>query len=96
MALAAPREGESLGFHVYPTVSDEGTLGDPETVIWSSIHHLCSRGVAENIAAPVHGITAARDRRAVGRNLKVYVQQASEFYEAARAAKPNTAPLIYY
>lgn len=96
MALAAPREGESLDFHVYPTVMDEGTLGDPEAIIWSSIRHLCSRGVAEDVAAPAHGITRQRDRRAVGRNLKLYIQQASEFYEAAHAAKANTAPLIYY
>src|SRR6266852_9909277 len=96
MPLAAPREGASVGFHIYPTVMDEGTLGDPEAIIWSSIRHLCSRGVAEDIAAPTHGVIRRRDRAEVGKNLKLYVQQASEFYEAAHAAKPNTAPLIYY
>lgn len=96
MPLPLPRVGTSAGFHVYPTVADEGTLGDSETIIWSSIKHLCSRGVAEDVAAPIHGITRKRDRRAVGRNLKLYIQQAAEFYDAAHSAKPNTAPLIYY
>jgi hypothetical protein len=96
MPLPKPREGESLGFHVYPSVSDEGTLGDPETIIWSSIRHLCSRGVAEAWAARLHGITRKREQATVARSLKLYIQQAHEFYEAARAAKANTAPLIYY
>jgi len=96
MPLVAAREGASLGFHVYPAVSDEGTLADPETIIWSSIRHLCSRNVARNVAAPTHGITRKRDTEAVAWNLKLYVQQAFEFYEAAKGTKPNTAPLIYY
>ncbi len=96
MPLAKPREGESDGFHVYPAISSEGTLGDPETVIWASIRHLCSRNVAEGVVAPTHGITRKRDREAVAWNLKLYIRQAAEFYEAAGAAKPNTAPLIYY
>jgi len=96
MPLAKPREGESIGLHVYPAVSDEGTLGDPETVIWSSISHLCSASVAAGWAARVHGVHRKTDRLAVARNLKLYVQQAHEFYNAAQNAKPNTAPLIYY
>lgn len=96
MSLPKPREGSSEGFHVYSRVMDEGTLGDPEAVIWSSVRHLCSRGVAEDLANDVHGIKGKRERRAVGFNLKLYIQQASAFYEAAAAAKPNTAPLIYY
>ena len=95
MPLAQPREGESLGFHVYPSVSNEGTLGDPETILWASVRQLRSRGVAEGIAGEIHSIRRKRDREAVARNLKLYVQQASEFYEAASTAKPNTAPLIY-
>jgi YaaC-like Protein len=96
MPLAEPRVGVSVGFHVYPSISDEGTLGDPETIIWASIHHLCSREVAETSLASTHGIKRKRDREAVAWNLKLYIKQASEFYDAARAAKPNTAPLIYY
>lgn len=85
----------SIGFHTYDTVMDEGTLGDPEGIVWSSIRHLCSGGVAENIAH-AHQVSKKRDREAVGRNLKLYVRQASAFYDAARSAKPDTAPLIYY
>jgi hypothetical protein len=96
MPLAEPRNGTSVGFHIYNRVMDEGTLGDPEAIIWSSIRHLCSREVAEDIAAFTHGVRKKRDRQAIGRNLKLYVQQASAFYEVARSAKPNTAPLIYY
>ena len=96
MPLAKPREGDSVDFHVYPAVSNEGTLGNPETVIWAAIRHLCSRNVGEGIAGGVHGIGKKRDREDVARNLKLYIRQANEFYEAAVAAKPNTAPLIYY
>lgn len=96
MPLKKPREGDSFGFHVYSAVQDEGTLGEPEAVIWSSIRHLCSQGVAEEIVRRVHGVTKKRDRESVAWSLKLYVRHASEFYDAARAAKANTAPLIYY
>jgi|HubBroStandDraft_4_1064222.scaffolds.fasta_scaffold25116_2 hypothetical protein len=84
-----------MGFHLYSIVMNESTLGDPEALVWSSIRHLCSRDVVEGIAR-VHRIAKKRDREAVGRNLKLYVRQASAFYDAARSAKPDTAPLIYY
>lgn len=92
----APRAGQSVGFHLFPRISKESTIGDPETIIWSSIRHLSSRYVAEAVAFDAHGITRKRDREAAARNLKLYIKQASSFYEAAKAAKPNTAPLIYY
>lgn len=88
MPLAPPRPGESIGFHVYPTASNEGTLGDP-------VKHLCSRTVALQLAWS-RGIKSKRDRESVAWNLKLYVRQAAEFCETAGAAKPNTAPLIYY
>ena len=96
MPLPEARKGESLGFHAYARVSDEGTLGDPEKIIWSSIRHVCSRAFAEALAADVHGVKRKADRQGVAKNVKLYIQQSSEFYEAARNARPNTAPLIYY
>src|ERR1035438_1837048 len=96
MPLAESRKGESFGFHVYPIVSNEGTLGNPETIVWASIRNLCSRNIAEGTAAVIYGVKKKRDREAVARNLKLYIRQASEFYDAAGIAKPNTAPLIYY
>ena len=96
MPLAAPRRGESLGFSTYPEGSLESTLGNPEDIIWSNIKHLCSRSAAEWYALHAHGVTKQGARAAIARNLKLYIQQASEFYHAATSAKPNTAPLIYY
>ncbi len=96
MPLSEPKKGKFLGLHCYPVVAEEGTLGDPETVIWSSIRQLGSRGVAEILAQKIHGIQKKRDQRAVANSVKLYLQQAWEFYQVARAAKPNTAPLIYY
>ncbi len=52
--------------------------------------------MAESLAAHAHGVKRKADRQAVARNVKLYILQSSEFYEAARNAKPNTAPLIYY
>jgi hypothetical protein len=96
MALKEPRQGESVGFHCYPTVSNEVTLADPETVIWSSIRQLGSRGVASQVGANVHGLSRKRDRQAVANNVGLYLQQAAEFYGVAHTARANTAPLIYY
>ncbi len=96
MPLPRPRAGESLGFHVYPSFNEESTLGNPETIVWSSIHHLCSRAAAEGIAWRAHKIARKKDRASVAANLKLYIQQAYEFYQVAATAKPNTAPLIYY
>ena len=89
MPLAEPRAGDPFGFHLYGDSSDEYTLGDPEAIIWSSIHHLRSFSVAQRIAGKVHGISRKRDRDAVSWNLKLYIPQASEFYEAAANAKPT-------
>jgi hypothetical protein len=96
MPLSPPRQGENIGFFSYPAVSLESTLAEPEVVIWSSIRQLLSRGYTESIATNVHGIEKKRARRDVATNVRLYIQQASEFYEVAKAAKPNTAPLIYY
>lgn len=96
MPLVNARAGKSLGFHLYPEFGDEYTVADPETIIWSSIRHLSSGGVAEWIAEHRHGITSKRDRSLIARSLKLYIEQASEFYHAAAGGKPNTAPLMYY
>jgi hypothetical protein len=96
MPLAEPRAGESLGLHIYPEFGDEYTVADPEKIIWSSIRHLSSRGVVEWAAEHRHGITSKRDRSLLAHNLKLYIEQASEFYHAAAGGKPNTAPLMYY
>jgi YaaC-like Protein len=95
MPLASPRQGESRGFHLYSIALNEGTLAEPETIVWSAIRHFSSAGVAEDVAHR-HGINNASERKTAGRNVKLYVRQASEFYDAARSARPNTAPLIYY
>lgn len=96
MPLPSPRAGDSLPFSVYPSFSAETTLGDPEKIVWSSIRHLCSQRACEWYAWQIHKISNKATRSAVARNVKLYIQQASEFYEAATDAKPNTAPLFYY
>lgn len=96
MPLSEPRTGIELGFNAYPRSNDMGTLGRPEQIIWSSILHLCSSSVAEFIATKIHGVKHAKDIKIVARNLKLYINQAHEFYDAAQVAKANTAPLIYY
>jgi hypothetical protein len=96
MSLSVPRQGKSLEFHVYPNWGDAGTLGDVETILWSSIDQLRSRSAAEWVARYRHGQKNKAERRWIAKNVKVYIQQASEFYASAKAAKSNTAPLIYY
>lgn len=96
MPIPKPRQGTAEDFHVYPRISSAGTLGDAESIIWSSIRHLCSRGIVQFMAESVHGIKRKKDIDAFATNLKIFIQQAYEFYDAAQSAKPNTAPLIYY
>lgn len=96
MSLVNSREGTPLGFSSYPRRSDEGTLGNPETIVWSSIRHLSSREMAVSVAYEVHSVKKKTELQAVAKNLKLFIGQAYEFYEAAKSAKPNTAPLIYY
>lgn len=96
MALPAPREGTNAGFSIYPATSGETTLAEPESILWSSIRNLCSRGVTELLGLDVYGIKGSSTIRSVANNVKLYIHQAAEFYDAAKTAKPNTAPLIYY
>ena len=96
MSLSTIRAGEEFDFHLYPSFAEAGTLGDPEAVIWSSINQLRSGAVAEWVGAERFGIKQKSDRKSIANNLKVYIQQAWEFYAAAKTAKANTGPLIYY
>jgi hypothetical protein len=96
MPLPPPRTGESLGFGIYPDAGSESTLGNPETVTWSTINHLCSKSAAEFYVRRAHRITDRKKTARIAANLRLYVQQAFEFYQAAAGARPNTAPLIYY
>jgi YaaC-like Protein len=96
MSLPEARQGESIGFSIYPKAEIEITLGNPEAIIWSSIRHLCSQRAAEWHLWKIHKIYNKKTRSAVASNVGLYVRQASEFYDAASNAKPNTAPLFYY
>jgi len=96
MSLPKQRKGESFGFHLFSVDSYEGTLGDPEKIIWSSIKHMISLDVASRVLCFYHNITNQRLRKKVAANMKLYIQHAFEFYEAAHDAKANTAPLFYY
>jgi len=96
MPISNPRSGKSYGLHVYPNANDLGTIGDPESIIWSSIKFLCSRSAAKDIASDFHGVVGAKNLNKIAHNLKLYINQAYEFYQAALLAKANTAPLFYY
>lgn len=96
MPLPEPRHGEPGRIPLYPNTSDELTLGDPEKVICSSIKQFCVLDVAEGVLFETHGIRNRRSQKAAAMNVKLYIQQALEYYEVAKYAKPNTAPLFYY
>ncbi|MBM4275557.1 MAG: hypothetical protein FJ134_14010 [Deltaproteobacteria bacterium] len=96
MALKEPRIGDPIKFSLYPDFSEVWTLGNPEKVIWSSIKHFCAKEVINHILKNTYGISDRKIRSEIHQNVKTYIQQAFEFYEAANVAKPNTAPLIYY
>lgn len=90
------RDGVSQGFQVYPTIDEQCTLGDPETVIWASIRQVCSKEIGEDLAAETYGHRRKREIQAVAGNASTYIRHAYEFYQSAKPTSPNTAPLIYY
>lgn len=96
MPLAEPRKGESIGFSVYPDENVESTLASPETIVWSSIRHWCSQRAGGWYANNIYKMKNEQTRNSVAYNVGLYLRQASEFYDAASNAKPNTAPLFYY
>jgi hypothetical protein len=86
MALSIPREGETLEFHSRACVSFQTTIGDAEQLVWSSIKHMSVDEVADRVLAEFHKGTDKRSRKAISKNLKLYVEQAFQFYKAAQAA----------
>ena len=86
MAVAQPRDGEACDISLYPRASQDVTLADPERIVWSSLRHLCSRDIADSVLAECHGVKSKRDRAALVRNLRVFIEQAIEFYDAASSA----------
>lgn len=96
MPLRKPRKGIYAGFHKFPNESFAATLGEPEKIIWASIKHLCARDVAYNLLYFEHNIKSKRTLEKISKNLKIYINHAYEFYNAAGKTDTNTAPLIYY
>jgi hypothetical protein len=96
MALSEPRVGEEANFQIFPNSSYEGTLGDPERIIWSSIKYLCAEDIVHFVLSEVHKIARKNTRSIISNNIKLYISQAYDFYEAASSARANTAPLFYY
>jgi len=96
MSIPKPRQGDNLGFQIYPESTREATLGDPEKIIWSSIRQLCAKGIMQYFLREKYEIKKRSVRSTIADSVKLYIEQASEFYEAAQLSKPNTAPLFYY
>lgn len=96
MALPKARDGVSQGFHLYSDIKKESTRANREQIVWSSIKHLCASEVADLILHNTYGITNKQLRNKVATNIKLYVNQAFDFYSAALKSEINTSPLLYY
>jgi len=57
---------------------------------------MISLDVTHRVLWAYHKIASRKVREEVAWNIKLYIQHAFEFYEAAHEAKANTAPLFYY
>jgi hypothetical protein len=55
MPLPPPRSGEHLDFQIYPFVTENVTLGDPEKIIWSSIKLLTGHDIVDRLLFDSHG-----------------------------------------
>ena len=96
MTLKEARKGKKEGFSIFPEQSKVVTIGPPEKYLWSSINHLCAHDIIKDVLRHKHKINDKSNISLIANNMKLYIQQAYEFYEAARFTKPNTAPLFYY
>ena len=96
MTLPKPHPGESMGFHIYGNYVAESTTGQREQLIWSSIKHLCSSEIASETLNKTYQIADATKRTAIASNIKLYINQAFDFYSSASQASANTSPLFYY
>src|SRR3990167_10876689 len=96
MKLNNPRPGRIRLFRKHVNFLLEWTLGDSEKIIWSWINHLVSTEIADNVLAKNHHISDKKIRNSQTKNIRLYIQQAYELYEAAKFTKANTAPLFYY
>ncbi len=96
MALPNALQGDSTSFHLYYGITNVSTIGNREQLVWSSIKHLCAKGVSDPILHDIYGITSQKLRSKVAKNIKLYINQAFDFYSAATNADANTSPLLYY
>ena len=95
MALQKQREGLSAEFHLLPWESREATIGDPEVIKWTAIKDLCASEVADATLSNVYGMKNKRLRDEATYNIKVYIKQAFEFYQAIKINKfKNSASLL--
>ena len=53
--MPPPRSGEHLDFQIYPFVTENVTLGDPEKIIWSSIKLLTGHDIVDRLLFDSHG-----------------------------------------
>ena len=79
MKLKEPKEGTEAGFQILPESSYEGTLGDPEKIIWSSIKNMCSLDLTDYILFSVHNVKKKDTRSKVAKNIKLYVARLPTF-----------------
>ncbi|GAF90997.1 unnamed protein product, partial [marine sediment metagenome] len=96
MALPKAREGLNGGFSLYYEYSHQMTIGNREQIVWSSIKHLGASGVADPILRNVYRISNKATCKQITSNLKLYINQAYDFYSAAISSGVNTSPLYYY
>ncbi len=96
MSLQDQRKGIATGFHIYPGYTDETTMGTREQVTWSSIRHLCSSEIAQRTLRSTYNISDSKTNSIIASNIKLYINQAFEFYVSASNASANTSPLLYY
>src|SRR6266478_2909190 len=96
MPLPDARVGSPIVFSSMPRRELSITIGDPEKLLWTSIRHMSSSGVVDDILRLNHGIASANRRLAIARELKPHIAQATAFYEAALTAPAITSPLLYY
>jgi len=71
-------------------------MGTREQTTWSSIRHLCAYESAKRTLRVTYQISDSKIRSVIASNIKLYINQAFEFYSSASNASSSTSPLFYY
>jgi len=86
---------EAFGLKLFSDVQNISGLSSPETWIWNSIRQLRSMEFTSELLRS-RGIAPKSKRTAASSAVRLYIDQAHEFYQIGAQASDRSSPLLFY